>query len=125
MEIINQAIEKITALQPNEQDHIWAIGEQLKDFCRGNAHDADLILHDLDIPEMSLAHAEKKLEAYANSHRKGNKACVPPDVAEEILRKFYHLTPSGGQNRETIVISSTPPATPPSKAVSVNLDDFL
>ena len=40
---------------------------------------------------MSLANAEKKIKAYADKHRKGNFACVPPNVAENILREFYGL----------------------------------
>ncbi len=124
--MIEQAINKITSLQPKEQNQVWCVGEQLKAFCRGNPHDADLIFHDLDIPEMSLVEAEKKIKAYADSHKTGNCACVPPIVAEDILRKFYHLTPRGEQPTDPIIISTAPPKEPePPKAVSVDLDDFL
>lgn len=121
--MIETAINKITAQQPKEQDQVWAVGEQLKDFCRHSPKDAELIAQDLDVPEMSLAYAEKKIKAYADSHKVGNSSCVPPQVAEDILRNFYGLSPRSQNHSEPIVISTSPPPKP--KAVSLDLGDFL
>ena len=46
---------------------------------------------DLDVKEMSLEACEKKIRAWADAHRKGNCAVVPPNVAEGIIRKFYGI----------------------------------
>ncbi len=124
--MIQTAIDKITSLQPKEQNAVWCVGEHLKGFCRGNPHDADLIFHDLDIPEMSLEKAEAQIEAYAKSHRTGRNACVPPIVAEDILRRFYHLTPRGERSTSPILTAATKTdPQEPTKAVSVDLDEFL
>lgn len=90
--VVLRAIEKITIQQTGiEGTAPFMVGEQLKDICRRDAHAAELILQDLDVEAMSLTNAEKKIKAYADGHRKGNFGCVPPDVAEKILRKFYGL----------------------------------
>lgn len=90
--VVLGAIEKITTQQTGiEGTAPFMVGEQLKDICRKDARAAELILQDLDIEAMSLTNAEKKIKAYADGHRKGNFGCVPPDVAEKILREFYGL----------------------------------
>lgn len=94
--------EKIEAQQRKEKGHTaaWMAGEQLKDIARCEPESAELLDRDLDIPEMSLQEAEKKIRAYADKHRTGNFACVTPIEAERILREFYGLAkndnPSGG-----------------------------
>ena len=88
--------EKIAAQQKGrEGTGPWMVGEQLKDICRREPFSAELIDKDLDVKEMSIVEAEKKIKAYADSHKKGSFACVPPNVAEEILRKFYGLPAAG------------------------------
>ena len=91
-------IEKIEAQQKalKEGCPAWAVGEQLKDMCREDGRLAELVEKDLDIQEMDISHAEKKIKAYADSHKSGNFAFVPPKEAERILREFY-----GGAERET------------------------
>lgn len=120
--MIEKTIAKITSLQPNIQNAAWLVGEQLKDMCKFSEHDAALILHDLDIPEMSLVHAEKKIKEYADSHKTGNFACVTPIVAEDILREFYGLSARGEQQQPPIIIT-TPQEKKPS--INVSLTDFL
>lgn len=84
--------EKITAQQKGiENTAPWMVGEQLKDICRREPECAELVEKDLDVKGMSLADCEKKIKAYADSHKKDKFACVPPNVAEEIIRKFYGL----------------------------------
>lgn len=83
--------DKIAAQQGPEGTAVWMVGEQLKDMCRADRRCEELLDKDLDVKEMSLACAEKKIKAWADSHRKGNFACVTPKTADGILRSFYGL----------------------------------
>lgn len=89
--------EKIEAQQKGlEHTPAWMVGEQLKDICRREPASAELIAQDLEVKEMSLTEAEKQIKAWADKQpQKGGCVCVPPDVAEEILRKFYGLPEAG------------------------------
>ena len=69
----------------------WMVGEQLKEICEAEPSSAALIRQDLEVKEMSIVEAEKKIKAYADKHRSGNSACVSPKVAEGILREFYGM----------------------------------
>jgi hypothetical protein len=40
---------------------------------------------------MSIVEAEKKINEWADKHKKGSCCCVSPKVAEGILREFYGL----------------------------------
>lgn len=105
--------EKIEAQQKGKEGTApWMVGEQLKDICRREPTSAELIDKDLDIKEMSIVEAEKKIKAYADGHKKGSFACVPPDVAEDILRKFYGLPKAEEEPVQ-------------SKGQIVRLEDFL
>ena len=83
--------EKIAAQQGKERTAVWMVGEQLKEICEREPRAAELVLQDLDIPEMSLANCEKKIKAFADNHKTGNFACVIPSEAEKIIREFYGL----------------------------------
>lgn len=84
--------EKIELQQKGKENTApWMVGEQLKDICRREPIAAELVEKDLDIKEMSLVECEKKIKAWADAHRKDNCAVVPPNVAEEIIRKFYGI----------------------------------
>ena len=87
--------EKIESLQKGlEETDAYTVGEQLKDICRREPECAPLVLADLENPDMSLKAAAGKIKAWADVRQKETKAkcvCVPPDVAEGILRKFYGL----------------------------------
>ena len=87
------AVEKIEKQQAKEKGRTaaWMVGEQLKDIARHEPESAELLDKDLDIPEMSIQQAEKKIKAYADAHRTGSFACVTPVEAERILREFYGL----------------------------------
>ena len=87
--------EKISSQQGKVKDAVWMVGEQLKDICRQEPHCADIVLQDLENPDMSIDKCEKKIKAYADKHRTGNFACVPPQVAAEIIREFYGLPAAG------------------------------
>lgn len=87
-------IEKITAAQAGfENTDAYMVGQQLKDICRDTAC-ADLVAADLENPGMGLKDCAAKIKEWADEQHKKNKGsciCVPPDVAEGIIRKFYGL----------------------------------
>lgn len=94
------AVEKIERQQAKEKGRTaaWMVGEQLKDMARREPESAELLDRDLDIPEMSIQQAEKKIKAYADAHKTGNFACVTGAEAERILREFYGLTARAEQS---------------------------
>ena len=84
--------EKIEAQQKGKKGTApWMVGEQLKEICRREPQAAELVDKDLDVKEMSLSACEKKIADWADAHKKGNCAVVPPNVAEDIIRKFYGI----------------------------------
>lgn len=86
--------EKIEAQQKGKENTAaWMVGQQLKDICQDDPNCAQIVDQDLDIPEMSIVEAEKKIHAYADKQKRtGNCVCVPPNVAEKIIREFYGLS---------------------------------
>ena len=85
-------IERISSLQKGiENTAPWMVGEQLKDICRREPECAELIEKDLNVKGMGLADCEKKIKEYADKHKRDRFACVPPNIAESIIRKFYGL----------------------------------
>ena len=85
-----ELIEKQQAGKENTD--AWMVGEQLKDICGADPHCADLVEKDLQDKSMNLTACAAKIRAYADRQpRKGNCVCVPPNVAEGIIREFYGL----------------------------------
>lgn len=80
----------------------WMVGEQLKDICSREPHCAAILAEDLQSESMSLAKAERKIKEYADQHKVGKCAVVPPNVAENILRKFYGLPETGDTSPTSI-----------------------
>jgi hypothetical protein len=100
-----------------ERSAPWMVGEQLKDICRREPESAQLIEQDLQVKEMSIVEAEKKIKAFADGHKTGNFACVTPTESDRILREFYGLPkPDGGQAAQ---VAAAP------GQVSIDLRDFL
>lgn len=92
--------EKIEALQKGiENTAPWMVGEQLKEICRREPSCAELVEKDLDVKGMGLADCEKQIKAWADKNKKGSCCCVPPNVAEDIIRKFYGLPEAGDQKQ--------------------------
>jgi len=116
--IMNTVQEKAIRIIEQQQKGIentapWMVGEQLKDICRREPHNAEIIAQDLTVADMSLVYAEKKLKQWADRQkRSGNSVCVPPNVAEGILREFYKLKPEEQPDDEAL-------------GVALNLSDFL
>ncbi len=78
----------------------WMVGEQLKEIAKNEPIAAELLARDLEIQEMSIDAAEKKIKEKADAlHKKekNNCVCIPPNVAEEILREFYGLPKAGAE----------------------------
>lgn len=74
----------------------FMIGEQLKEIAAREPLSAELLERDLQIGEMSLEAAERKLREYADKNHKAARVfCITPDVAEKILREFYGLPEAG------------------------------
>lgn len=92
-----KAIAAIEAQQASvkERSPQWTVGEQLKDICRMEPRSAELIAQDLQVKEMGIVAAEKKLKAFADAHKTGNFSCVMPMEADRILREFYGLSAAG------------------------------
>ena len=103
--------EKIESLQKGlEGTDAYMAGQQLQDICRREPECAPLVLADLDNPDMSLKAAAGKIKAWADAKQKETKSkcvCVPTDVAEGILRKFYGL-PDAGQSQPEPVTEAAP-----------------
>ncbi len=119
-------LEKLTAKiaeqqKGRENTAVYMVGEQIKDICRRFPEAAEIVLHDLDMSEMSIEMAEKKMHEYADKqHREGNCVCVPPNVAENIIKEFYGLT---GFTEPVPETSSEPPKSTSRKMI--DLADFL
>ncbi len=96
-EVQIKAIQAIEEQQGKVKEHSpqWMVGEQLKDICRREPRSAELIVQDLQVKEMGIVNAEKKIKAFANGHKTGNFACVTPVESDRILREFYGLPSIG------------------------------
>ena len=75
-----------------ENTAVFMVGEQLKDIGAESEANAEILLKDLSLPEMSLEKAEAQIRAYADKNRGKEKCfCVSPKVADGILREFYGI----------------------------------
>lgn len=111
MSKLEEAVEKITKLQPKTEDKLWCVGEQIKDIMRAEPRLADIIAEDLAEKTNCLADIEKEIAKYARSHN----GCCPPKASDNIIRKYFGLP-----ERE----KAPAPAESGSKKV-VRLEDFL
>lgn len=91
--MMEEAIRKLREQQSGvkERSPQWMVAQQLMDLCRAEPECAELLARDLDMPELSIVEAEKKIKAFADSHKTGSFACVIPAEADRILREFYGL----------------------------------
>lgn len=113
---IQQVREKIEEQQKGlENTPAFFVGEQLKEICSASERIAEIVLTDLDNPDMSIAKAEAQIKKYADeNHKSARSFCVPPDVAAGIIKKFYGV--------DGIEVNS--PKSDP-KESGINLEDFL
>ena len=122
MDYRDKAIAVITAQQEKEKGRTaaWMVGEQLKDICSREPQSAELVVQDMANESMHIQAVEKKIKAFADTHRTGNFACVTPMEAEDILREFYGLP-----KREEAAEEKKPVFRGPSAEATVDLEDFL
>lgn len=115
--------EKIEAQQKGcENTPAWMVGEQLKDICAADPECATLVAEDLESQDMSIQKAEEAIKAHADKlhkEQKGNCVCIPPNVAEQIIREFYGL-PAASDNKSQ---KSEPEE--PKQPDTLDLFDFL
>ena len=116
--------EKIEARQKGrEYTDAWGVGEQLKDILRSDPSLEEIVSQDLDVTEMSLANAAKKIKAWADSKHKetgGKSICVPPSIAENIIREFYGLPEANASPAAPAV-----PAQVQAEDIPMDFADFL
>lgn len=114
-----KVIELIEAQQKGQENtDIWMVGEQLKEICTDPECAA---LVEQDIQAIPLKTAAGKIKAWADEqHRKkkGNCICVPPNVAEGIIRECYGL-PAAKMQQMAV------PAAIPQQEDILDLDAFL
>ena len=103
MKVLKELIEK--QRKGKEDSPVWMVGEQLLDIAEREPSSIDILKRDLEIPEMSLVEAEKKIKAWADKHKKDGFCCVSPKVAEEILREFYGLPKVDDPRKDTAVVT--------------------
>lgn len=109
--MINASIERAISLieeqqKGKENTAVYMVGEQLKDIIRRNEQAAELVIQNLENPDMSIEKCERKLKEYADEQKKkGNNSCVcvPPNVAEEIIRKFYGIAEQAAEEKSGTV----------------------
>ena len=67
---------------------------------------------------MSIAKCEEKIKAYADGHKQGNFSFVSPQVAEDIIRKFYGLSDEMRGKSQSVAQAAV-------HDDIIDLDDFL
>ena len=106
--MIQEAIRKLREQQSKvkERSPQWMVAQQLMDLCRAEPACAEILAQDLEVEAMSITEAEKKIKAFADSHKTGNSSCVAPVEADRILREFYGLGAAGADDGDTPKILS-------------------
>ena len=103
--MLNKAIEAITAQQPKLRNDIWMVGEQLKDLLRAEPQWSDMILQDLRNPNQSLEAVARQIREKASKNRVGNCGCVTPAEAEKIVRNVYGIPENNGEDKDQTIIN--------------------
>ena len=96
--MIQEAINKLREQQSKvkERSPQWMVAQQLMDLVRAEPQCAEILAQDLEVEAMSITEAEKKIKAFADSHKTGSFSCVTPVDSDRILREFYGLPPRPG-----------------------------
>mgnify|MGYP000213084818 CR=1 FL=1 len=91
--MIQEAINKLREQQSRvkERSPQWMVAQQLMDLVRAEPQCAEILAQDLEVEAMSITEAEKKIKAFADSHKTGSFSCVTPVESDRILREFYGL----------------------------------
>ena len=96
--MIQEAISRLQEQQSRVKARSpqWMVAQQLMDLVRAEPQCGEILAQDLEVEAMSITEAEKKIKAFADSHRTGTFACVTPEESDRILREFYGLPPRSG-----------------------------
>lgn len=112
--------EKIGELQAklDPDSCAYEIGEQLKDICRRDPACVEILLEDLQNPDMGLAAADEMLYDWGKKQAKGKGGYgISGRQAEKLLREFYGLPEAG---------AAAPAAeTPRAESMVLDLSSFL
>lgn len=92
---VELAIQRLREQQSRvkERSPQWMVAQQLMDLVRAEPQCAEILAQDLEVEAMSITEAEKKIKAFADSHKTGGFSCVTPAESDRILREFYGLPP--------------------------------
>ena len=92
--MLDAVIKKIEEQQKlNVNTPAFTVGEHLKDILKKcSSQCCEIVLKDLEVEKMSISECEKRIAKYASVHRNGNTSFCPPNVAEEIICKFYGIS---------------------------------
>ena len=115
MNEMQQAFDIIRQQQAKLPEYSPAVmvGHQLMDLLKMQPEAAGFVLHDLQGKGMGIADWEQRIKAWADEHKKGGSCvCVPPDTAEQIIRKFYGITAPEETKQRAL-------------GLAINLADFL
>lgn len=95
---VELAIQRLREQQSRvkERSPQWMVAQQLMDLVRAEPQCAEILAQDLEVESMSITEAEKKIKAFADSHKTGSFSCVTPVESDRILREFYGLSPRPG-----------------------------
>lgn len=101
---IENALTMINAQQKgtSQCSDIWMVGEQLKEICGKEPESAQRVAEDLEGGALTLKGCAGKIREKADEEHKksrGNCVCIPPQVAEGIIRKYFGL-PAGEKKKE-------------------------
>lgn len=113
---VNELIEQ--QQKGKENTDVWMVGQQLKEICQNEPACGELVEKDLESGGMTLEKAAAKIKAKADEIKKtvkGNCVCIPPDVAEGIIREYFGLP---GR-------SERPAVARPAETMGFGLEDLL
>lgn len=97
--LINAQQEKVA-----QCSDIWMVGEQLKEICENEPECAKLVVQDLEGGALTLKACAGKIKEKADEEHKkshGTCVCIPPRVAEGIIREYFGL-PEKGKEPEKV-----------------------
>ncbi|MBP3412867.1 MAG: hypothetical protein J6K89_06360 [Oscillospiraceae bacterium] len=109
-EFQQRAIAEIEKQQKKlpEYSTAYAVGEQLKDICRNEPASAELLANDLQVKEMDLTHADKKIYEYGKTLMKGKSGQLGLNAmaVDKVLRDFYKLPDKPSAQQPTVIHES-------------------
>lgn len=130
MSDLERAVELIEAQQKEvtDTDAAWFVGEQLKEMLHARPEAAGIVAVDLAQKGMRIADCEKKIDAFAQKHRKGNRGVCGPKDSDRIIREFYGI-PAGGVEPPAAQVKTDATAEKPTRERparrAIRLADFL